>query len=174
MVTFFPASMTWSCIGLEGNDAADISADFGRLRQPEAVIVARRNLLRVKKEWYPRMLSLHRFMVAIARESLISGDGDGSIIDPLCWDCGSRTKVRRVDERVVVDLAQLPGPPGFLDQNLVTLDSGPLTDDDISLWSYSVAMLVKFTSFLSTLRWPEVLHEMGKFGVAYLEVIYSF
>ena len=43
----------------EGNDAADVAADFGRLRQPEAVIDARRNLLRVKKEWYPRMLSLH-------------------------------------------------------------------------------------------------------------------
>ena len=38
----------------EGNDAADIAADFGRLRQPDVVIDARRNLLRVKKEWYPR------------------------------------------------------------------------------------------------------------------------
>ena len=54
----------------EGDDAADIAADFGRLRQPEMVIDARRNLLRVKKEWSPRVLVLHRFMVAIARESL--------------------------------------------------------------------------------------------------------
>ena len=90
------------------------------------LIDARRNLLRAKKDWYPRVLSLHRFMVAIARESLNVGDGDGSIIDPLCWDRGSRTKVRKVDERVVVDLAQLPGPPGFLDHAWVTLDSGPL------------------------------------------------
>ena len=117
----------------DGNDATDIAADFGRLRQPEVVIDARRNLLSVKKEWYPRVMCLHRFMVAIARESLHAGDGDGSIIDPLCWDRGSRTKVRRIDERVAVDLAQLPCPPGFLDHNLVTLDSGPLTDDDISL-----------------------------------------
>ena len=36
----------------EGNDAADIAADFGRLRQPEVVIDARRNLLWVKKDWY--------------------------------------------------------------------------------------------------------------------------
>ena len=71
----------------DGNDAADIAADFGRLRQPEVVIDARRNLLRAKKEWYSRVLSLHRFMVAIARESVNvgDGDGDGSIIDPLCW-----------------------------------------------------------------------------------------
>ena len=81
----------------DGNDAADIAADFGRLRQPEVVIDARRNLLRVKEEWYPRVLSLHRFMVAIARESLNVGDGDGSLIDPLCWDRGSRNKVRKVE-----------------------------------------------------------------------------
>ena len=31
-------------------------------------------------------------------------------------------------------------------------------------------MLVKFTSFLSTLRWPEWLNEMGKFGASFLEV----
>ena len=158
----------------EGNDAADIAADFGRLRQPEAVIDARRNLLRVKKEWYSRVLSLHRFMVAIARESLNIGDSNGSVIDPLCWDRGSRSKVRRVDERVLVELAQLPGPPGFLDHEWVSLDSCPLTDVDISLWPYSVPMLVKFTCFLSTLDWPEGLNEMGKFGVSYLEVFILF
>ena len=49
----------------EGNDAADIAADFGRLRQPQVVIDARRNLLRVKKEWYPRILTLHQFVVAV-------------------------------------------------------------------------------------------------------------
>ena len=35
-------------------------------------------------------------------------------------------------------------------------------------------MLVKFTSFLSTLRWPQGLNEMGKFGVSYLEVLILF
>ena len=69
--------------GKEGNDAADIAADFGRLRQPGGVIDARRNLLRVNKEWYPRVLVLHRFMVAIAREALNHEDGDDSRIDPL-------------------------------------------------------------------------------------------
>ena len=46
-----------------GNDAADMAADFGRLPQSDVVFDARRNLLRAKKEWYPRMLVLHRFMV---------------------------------------------------------------------------------------------------------------
>ena len=41
-----------------GNDAVDIAAEFGRLRQQDRVIEARRNLLRVKGEWYSRMLVL--------------------------------------------------------------------------------------------------------------------
>ena len=41
----------------EGNDAADIAAEFGRLRQPEPVIDARRNLLRVKKRVLLRRLT---------------------------------------------------------------------------------------------------------------------
>ena len=53
----------------EGNDAADVATNFGRLRQPDLVMDARRNLLKVNKEWYPRVLLLHRFLVATARES---------------------------------------------------------------------------------------------------------
>ena len=59
------------------------------------------------------------------------------MIDPLVWDQGSRTKVRRVDNWVVVDLAQLPGPLGFLDHDWVTLDSGFLTALDVSGWPFS-------------------------------------
>ena len=81
---------------------------FGRLRQPEAVIDARRHLLKDKKERYPRLLSLHMFMVAISGEPHNFSYSNGSIVNPLCWDSGSRSKVR-VDKRVVVDFAQLPG-----------------------------------------------------------------
>ena len=86
----------------EGNDAADVAADIGRLREPEVVIDARRNLLRVKKEWYPRMLSLRRFMVAISRETLNQGGDDGSVVDPLVWDRGSKPNVRNVNLRAHV------------------------------------------------------------------------
>ena len=132
----------------EGNDAADVAADSGRLRPPEVVIDARRNLLRVKEEWYPRVFLLHRFMVAIARESLNFSDGDGSMVDPWIWDQGSKPKVRKIDSRVVVDLAGLPGPPGFLDNAWVSLDSGPVTDTDVRNWPFSVSVLVNFTSCL--------------------------
>ena len=48
-----------------GNDAADEAADFGRRRVSPAVIDARRNLSGVCGRWYPVVLSLHRFFIAI-------------------------------------------------------------------------------------------------------------
>ena len=59
----------------EGNAAADAAADFGGLQHLEVVIGARRNLLRVEREWYLGMLVLYRFIFAIAREALNHGDG---------------------------------------------------------------------------------------------------
>ena len=50
-----------------GNDAADEAADFGRGRVGNAVIGARRNLCGVCGRWYPVLLDLHRFFVAISR-----------------------------------------------------------------------------------------------------------
>ena len=158
----------------EGNDAADIAADFGRLRQPEGVVDARRNLLRAKKEWYPRILSLHRFMVAIARESLKHSSGAGDALHPLVWDSGSLPKTRRLDHDVIGEFAQMPRPEGFLDSWWCMVDSGPISGEDIASWPYSVSVLVKFTSFLSTLHWPEGLNEMGKHGISLLEVLILF
>ena len=97
----------------EGNDAADVAADFGRLRQSEVVIDALRNLLRVKKEWYRKMLVLHRFMIAIAREALNHGEGDGSVTDQLIWGKSFKPKVRKTGARPIEDSACLPSPPGF-------------------------------------------------------------
>ena len=56
-----------------------------------------------RKNGTSTILSLHRFMVAIARESLNISDAPGSIADPLVWDRGSKPKARRIDDRVVVD-----------------------------------------------------------------------
>ena len=61
------------------------------------------------------MLVLHLFMVAISRETLFQEDGDGSTIDPLVWENGFRTKVRKTGSRIIEDFAGLPGRPGFLD-----------------------------------------------------------
>ena len=54
-----------------GNTEADAAADLGRRHQSEVLIDARRRRL-----WYPMMLDLHRFMIAIARVS-VNHDGRG-------------------------------------------------------------------------------------------------
>ena len=52
---------------LVGNKGADTAADLGRLRQQDDVITARRDLLlRARRHWYPILLDLHKFMVAIS------------------------------------------------------------------------------------------------------------
>ena len=109
----------------EGTDAADIATDFGRLRQTEVVIDAQRNLLRVKKELY---LGTWLPSPGNPRESLNLDGSGGSSVHPTAWDCGSRPKIRRIDSRLIEDLAVLPGPPGFLDSAWVLADSGPITD----------------------------------------------
>ena len=50
-----------------GNDAADEAADFGPRSVNPAVIDARRNLSGVRGRWYPIVLDLHRFFIAISR-----------------------------------------------------------------------------------------------------------
>ena len=72
-----------------GNDAADEAADFGRWRVGPAVIDARRNLSGVCGRWYPVVLDLHRFFIAISR-ALVHHDGrDGTAPDPPVWSAGA-------------------------------------------------------------------------------------
>ena len=62
------------------------------------------------------MLDLH-FMIAIARVSVNHDGMGGTAPDPLVWGQGSRPKAR---ELANVDLASLPGPPGFFRWSLVS------------------------------------------------------
>ena len=68
-----------------GYDAADEAADFGRRKVGHAVIDARRNLSGVCGLWYPVILVLHRFFIAISR-AVVNHDGnDGTAPDPMVW-----------------------------------------------------------------------------------------
>ena len=79
-----------------GNDAADEAADFGRRRVSLAVIDARRNLSGVCGRWYPVILDLHRFFLAISR-TVVNHDGrSGTAPDPLVWSAGALHKRRRL------------------------------------------------------------------------------
>ena len=72
-----------------GNNAADEAADFGRRRVDNAVIDARRNLSGVCGRWYPVILDLYRFFMAISRAVVHHDDRDGTAPDPLVWSAGT-------------------------------------------------------------------------------------
>ena len=97
-----------------GNNAADEAADFGRRRVGNAVIDARRNLSGVCGRWYPVIIDLHRFFIAISR-AVVNHDGnDGTAPDPLVWSAGALPKRRRL-VHAVRDRAMLPRPPALWD-----------------------------------------------------------
>ena len=156
------------------NAEADHAADLCRRHQSEVLTAARRRLLGARSHWYPIMTDLHRFMIAIARVSVNHDGKGGTAPDPLVWNQGSRPEVRKLAIRVNVDLASLPGPPGFLNNSWIQVDTGHITDVDIAAWPYSVGILVRFTSFLSTLHWPSGAVDLGHFGISFLELLILF
>ena len=158
----------------QGNAEADTAADIGRRHQSEILIDARRRLLMARSHWYPIMLDLHRFMIAVARVSVNHDGKGGTAPDPLVQDQESRPKVRKLALRVNVDPASLPGPPGFLNHSWIHVDAGRITGADIAAWPYSVSILIRYTSFLNTLHWPSGTEDFGHFGISFLELLILF
>ena len=72
-----------------GNDATDEAADFGRRRVGHSVIDARRNLSGVCGRWYPVILDLHRFFIAVSRAVVNHVGRGGTAPDPLVWSAGA-------------------------------------------------------------------------------------
>ena len=159
---------------LVGNNGAGAAADLGRLRQQDAVITARRDLLRVRRFWFPIILDLHKFMVAISRIEVNHDGFGGTPPDAMVWDKGGIIKTRAPPFRLIVDHATLPGPPGLLSSTWCTLYPLPITQDDVAVWPKSVNTLLVFSSFLASLHWPQSAPELGKFGISYLELLLMF
>ena len=130
-----------------GIDEADAAAGLGRCHQSELLMDARRVLLNARNYWYPIMLQLPLFMVAISRVAVNHDGKGGSAPDPLVWDQG-------LDIRVHLDLASLHGPPGFLRGPWVQVRGGCITSAYVAAWPYSVDILWKFSAFWGTLHWP--------------------
>ena len=100
----------------------------------------------------------------------VNHDGrNGSAPDPHVWDQKSKRKQRRADIRVNVNLASLPGPPGFLNGLWVQVHDGCITGADVAAWPDSVSL-----SFWGTLHWPAGAEGLGHFGISYLEVMILF
>ena len=88
--------------------------------------------------WYPIMLDLHRFMIAVARVTVNHDSKGCTVPDPLVWDQGGRPKARKLAIRVNVDLASLPGPPGFLGGPWMQVHGGGIAGADIAAWPHSL------------------------------------
>ena len=152
------------------NDAADEAADFGRRSVGNAVIDARRNLSGVCGRWYPVVLDLHRFFIAISR-AVVNHDGlGGTAPDPLVWSAGAFRKRRRL-VHAVRDRAFLPGPPGIWSSDWFQVPGTVVCAEDVALWPYTPGLLVKWVSFLSTLHWPVGDLDLGVGGVSYVKLL---
>ena len=80
-------------------------------------------------------------MIAVARVSVNHDGRGGTAPDPLVWDQGGRPKARKLAFRVNVDLASLPGPPGFLGGPWIRFMVDHISGADIAAWPYSVGVL---------------------------------
>ena len=147
---------------------------LGRLRQHDDVITARRDLLRVRRFWDPIILDLHKFMVAISRIEVNHDGFGGTAPDAMVRDKGGAVKTRTSSFRLIVDHATLPGPPGFLNSAWCTLYPLPITQDCVAVGPYGVDILLVYSSFLASLHWPQSTPDLGKFGIAYLELLLMF
>ena len=150
-----------------GNNAADEAADFGRRRVGNT---ARRNLSGVCSRWYPVLLDLHRFFIAVSRAVANHDGGPGTAPDPLVWSAGALPKRRRL-VHAVRNRAFLPGPPGLWDSDWVNIHASAISAADVALWPYNPGLLVKWVSFLASLQWPAGGLDLGVGGISYVELL---
>ena len=78
------------------NSRADEAADSGRRRVWLDVADARRNLSGVCRLWYPTVLLLHLFFIAISRAVVNCDDSSSLAPHPLVWSAGGLPKRRRI------------------------------------------------------------------------------
>ena len=71
-----------------GNDLADRAADFGRRRVSDLIIDVRRRFFSACSSWYPVVLELHRFFIAIARAAVNDDCCAGVALHPTVWSSG--------------------------------------------------------------------------------------
>ena len=154
-----------------GDDAADDAADFGRRRVSLAVIDARSNLSGVCGRWYPVLLDLHRFFIAISRTGVNHDGREGTAPDPLVWSARVRPKRRRLVHAVRDRFFFLPGPLGIWESEWLNVPSSAVGADDVAQWPYSPGLLVKWVSFLGTLHWPEGGLDLGVGGISLVELL---
>ena len=63
----------------------------GRRRQDDGVAIARHVCLQACRDWYPLIMHLHRFFLAVARIAVNHDPGYGTAPDPV-WSVGAPGK----------------------------------------------------------------------------------
>ena len=153
-----------------GNDLADRAAEFGRRRVPDLVTDVRRRFVSACSSWYLVVLELHRFFVAIARAAVNEDGCAGVALHPTVWSSGGLVK-RRKTRVSAWDFAWVPGPVGLWRHGSVGWPCIEVGDVDVGFWPYSVGLLVKLCSFLSSLHWPSTVSDLGVGGVSFVELL---
>ena len=87
---------------------------------------------------------------------------------------GSRPKARELAFWVSVDLASLPGPPGFVGGPWIHVDTGRILVMILLLGLAVLVFWLGFTSFLNALHWLSGSDDFGHFGVSFLELLILF
>ena len=156
------------------NNAADEAADLGRRRVDHSFIDARLCLSGVCGRWYPVLLSLHRFFFSMIL-AVVNHDGsDGTAPDPLVRSAGPLPRRRRLVHAVRDQCHVAWTLPlfGLLGGSMFGLSA--VSAEDVAHWPYSVSVLVKWVTFLSSLHWPVGGADLGVGGVSYVEMLILF
>ena len=105
-------------------------------------------------------MELHRFFIAIARVAVNEDGCAGIVLHPTVWSSGGLVKRRKV--RVSAwENAWVPGPAGLWRHGSIGWPCIGVRDVDVGFWPYSVGLLVKLCSFLSSLHWPSTVDDLG-------------
>ena len=155
---------------LVGNNLADEAADLGRRRQAERVSTARRRCVNACHYWYPLIMDLHRYFIAVARIAVNHDPGHGTAPDPTVWCVGAPAKKAKLSE-AVCEFAAAPGPDALGWNGWCRVATSPLTRSDFDLWPYSPGLLIRFSAFLGSLHWPSDREDLVMGGVSFIEVL---
>ena len=100
----------------------------------------------------------------------VNEDGrTGVALHPTVWSLGGLAKRRKV--RVSAwEYAWVPGPVGLWRHGSFSWPRIEVRDVDVGFWPYSVELLVKLCSFLSSLHWPSTVDDLGVGGVSFVEL----
>ena len=155
---------------LVGNNLADEAADLGRRRQSDRTCDARRCCTNACHLWYPLVMDLHRYFIAVARVAVNHYPGHGTAPDPTVWCTGAPAKKARLRE-AVCEFAAVPGPDDLGWSGWSCYLVRPLSNGDFDCWPYSTGLLIKFTAFLGSLHWPSEGGDLVMGGVSFIEVL---